>query len=167
MERLVSAIAATGLDAQMIIVCGRNQRTRERLSGGRLSMPAAVLGFVDDMPELMHAADIVLTKGGPTSIVEAISSGRPMIITQTLPGQEEGNAEYVERHGIGKDGRQIDQAIEAIRRLAREPAERSAMAARARALARLDAARDAAALLLDLAGSYAAQRVPAGEAETA
>jgi len=149
-ERWVRAIDGCGVDAQRIVVCGRNQRLAERLQRTPSTAEQRVLGFVDTMPELMHAADIVLTKGGPQSIVEAMVSGRPIIVTDRLPGQEEGNPEFVEAHRIGVDGRSVPRALAALRQLADSPAERTAMAARSRALAAPDAADHVARTVLDL-----------------
>lgn len=150
LDRLVAAIAGSGVEAQLIVVCGRNRRVRERLARTRLAHPAAVLGFTDRMPELMHAADLIVTKGGPQTLAEALASGRPVVVTQTLPGQEEGNAEFIEARGAGFDGRRLPRALWAIRRLATDPGERQAMAARARALARPEAATEVARTILRL-----------------
>jgi len=151
LERLVPPLAGACPQSQLIVVCGHNRRAREQLEELRLHAPAAVLDFVDNMPELMHAADVVLTKGGPQTIAECLASGRPIVVFESLPGQEEGNAEYVARHGAGVDGRSHAQALEAVRRLLGNPKEREAMAARARALARPDAAETTAGEVLAMA----------------
>jgi 1,2-diacylglycerol 3-beta-galactosyltransferase len=66
----------------------------------------------------MDASDIIITKGGPGAIFEALAKGLPMIITSWLPGQEEGNIKYVLAHNIGKvskDPGKIVSLIGAIR----------------------------------------------------
>lgn len=151
LERLVPALAAASPEAQLIVVCGLNRKAREQLEELPMHTPAVILGFVDNMPQLMHAADILLTKGGPQTIAEGLASGRPIVVFDSLPGQEEGNAEFVERHGVGIDGRSLGQALEAVRRLVRNPAQREAMAARAAAMARPDAAQTTAETILAVA----------------
>jgi 1,2-diacylglycerol 3-beta-galactosyltransferase len=47
------------------------------------------------MDELMQAADVVVTKAGPSTICEAIASELPIILSGCVPGQEEGNVRYV------------------------------------------------------------------------
>ncbi len=43
----------------------------------------------------MRASDMLLTKAGPGTIVEAIVSDLPIVLYDFLPGQEEGNLHYV------------------------------------------------------------------------
>lgn len=153
LDKLVAEIDASGIDLQLMVVCGRNEQLKAKLDSGDWAIPALVYGFVDNMSELMHAADVVMTKGGPNSIAEGLASGRALIVTQTLPGQEEGNAEFVERHEVGFDGRERPRAIESLRYLADHPNERERMSQRARAMAQPDAARKIARVCLD-AGSH-------------
>lgn len=49
----------------------------------------------------MDASDMIITKGGPGAIFEALAKDLPMIITSWLPGQEEGNVRFVLEHNIG------------------------------------------------------------------
>ena len=52
---------------QVIAVCGRNEKLRRRLARLRFATPTLVLGFVDNMPEVMRACDVVVTKAGSSS----------------------------------------------------------------------------------------------------
>src|SRR5262249_3115892 len=47
---------------QVIVVCGRNERLRQRLLRLRFETPTLVLGFVNDMPELLRASDLAVGK---------------------------------------------------------------------------------------------------------
>lgn len=60
------------------------------------------LGFVTNMAEYMVAADILVSKAGPGTISEAAALSLPVLLTSFLPGQEEGNVEYVVEHGFGE-----------------------------------------------------------------
>lgn len=53
------------------------------------------LGFVTNMAEYMVAADVLVTKAGPGTIAEAASLSLPVMLTNFLPGQEEGNVDFV------------------------------------------------------------------------
>lgn len=53
------------------------------------------LGFVKNMAEYMVAADILISKAGPGTISEAAALSLPVMLTSFLPGQEEGNVDYV------------------------------------------------------------------------
>ena len=72
------------------------------------------------MPEFIKAADIVVTKAGGATVMECIAAEKPMVITSTIPGQEEGNAELIKRHQLGivpaSSAMGISESIEFIRR---------------------------------------------------
>jgi 1,2-diacylglycerol 3-beta-galactosyltransferase len=142
---------------QVIAVCGRNERIRRRLLGLRLETPTLVLGFVDDMPELMRASDLAVGKAGPGAIAEALATGVPLVLTSYLPGQERGNIRFVTESGVGRYAPRPDQLRAAVSELLGPdtPAWRE-MRARAASLARPGAALDIATACLQLAGRYRA-----------
>ena len=53
------------------------------------------------MPELMNIADCVITKGGPAMVMQALSIGKPLIISTYVRGQEFGNMMYVVQNKAG------------------------------------------------------------------
>lgn len=148
----VRSLDRSKLDLQLIVVCGRNARLRARLSRGSLRHRAAIFGFVDTMPQLMQAADVVVTKGGPTTIVEAFVSGRPVVVTAVLPGQEEGNDRFVERNGVGLGAHSRRSMVAAVSRLARDQDLRLQMSERAATLFPVNAASNAADIVVAEAG---------------
>ncbi|MDQ6748985.1 MAG: glycosyltransferase, partial [Candidatus Dormibacteraeota bacterium] len=95
------ALDNAGLGLQLVVVCGRNAKEREKLSRRTWKGKVHVLGYVDNMPELMRAADTMVTKAGPGTITEALVSGLPIFLTGFVPGQEEGNVRFVEEEGVG------------------------------------------------------------------
>lgn len=86
---------------QMVIVCGRNQKLKRQLTNQTWAIPTQIHGFVDNMHEWMAACDCIVTKAGPGTIAEAMSSGMPIILNGFIPGQEEGNVPYVLDHHLG------------------------------------------------------------------
>ena len=95
LEVTARQIALSNLPLQLIVVCGRNQTVKESLVFMNPRLPTRILGFVDNMPELMSAADVLVTKAGPGTICEAFIAGLPIILYDAVPGQEEGNVDYV------------------------------------------------------------------------
>ena len=59
------------------------------------SVTVQSLGFVTRMAEYMVAADVLVSKAGPGTIAEAASLSLPVMLTSFLPGQEEGNVDFV------------------------------------------------------------------------
>lgn len=67
-----------------------------------------VLGFVPNIDEYMSAADILVTKAGPGSIAEAMIKGLPCLLTSFVPGQEEGNVDFVTEARAGEFVDELD-----------------------------------------------------------
>ena len=61
---------------------------------------AELQGFVNNMEEWMHASDVIITKAGPGTIAESFICGLPVLLNGFIPGQEEGNIEYVLEHQV-------------------------------------------------------------------
>lgn len=59
------------------------------------------IGFIKNMAEYMVASDVLISKAGPGTISEAAALSLPVMLTSFLPGQEEGNVDYVVEGGFG------------------------------------------------------------------
>jgi 1,2-diacylglycerol 3-beta-galactosyltransferase len=112
-----------------------------------------VLGIVDNMAHWMRCADVVVGKAGPGTIAEAACCAAPLVLTSCLPGQEEGNIEFVVSAGAGRYAPRPRDLVAEVGRLRRDPAALAAMGAAAAGLSRPQAAADIAGLLAGLAGS--------------
>ncbi len=89
-------------DCQLIVVTGNNKALFAKLTGGIIpSERLKVLGYVNDMERLMAASDIVITKAGPGTIMEAVTMRRPLIITGAVGIQETGNIDFVRENKLG------------------------------------------------------------------
>jgi 1,2-diacylglycerol 3-beta-galactosyltransferase len=99
----VQELASQRLAAQLLVVTGRNRQLYAHLQGMRrhFHTPTHILGFVQNMPDLMRASDVVVTKAGPGTISEAVACELPIVLTGAVPGQEEGNVDFVLQNGLG------------------------------------------------------------------
>jgi 1,2-diacylglycerol 3-beta-galactosyltransferase len=158
LEEQVAAIAETTQGLQLAVVAGRNEHLCERLRGRDWGLTLHSYGFVQNMPDLMRAADLLVTKAGPGTISEALVCGLPMVITSALPGQEEGNVGYVVDHGAGLLGTTSTELAQIVKRLSGDSGagELSALAQAANRLAKPNAADDIARLILATANRGAA-----------
>lgn len=122
---------------QMAIICGRNERLQQRLTAQQWSIPVQICGFVDNMDEWMAACDCIVTKAGPGTIAEALSSGMPIILSGFIPGQEEGNIPYVLDNAVGVYDKTPQAIAQTVRRwFGKENEEFLQMKLAARALGR-------------------------------
>ena len=115
----VQAISQARLPVQLLVITGRNKRLFVHLQRlrGDLKVPAKIYGFVHNIPEMMHAADVIVTKAGPGSICEALACNLPIILSGFVPGQEEGNVTFVTENRAGVLARTPVEMIDALRRL--------------------------------------------------
>jgi processive 1,2-diacylglycerol beta-glucosyltransferase len=84
---------------QVIVVCGRNEKLRKQLAGQTHRHPTQILGFANNMQELMAASDLILTKPGGLTTSEALALGKPLLILHPIPGQEAANSDFLLEQG--------------------------------------------------------------------
>jgi 1,2-diacylglycerol 3-beta-galactosyltransferase len=162
--RRAAALLRHAGEVDVAVICGRNRMLQRRLARlarlrSRRARPGrpersllTVRGFVDNMPDWMRCADVVAGKAGPGTIAEAACCAVPLLLTSHVPGQEEGNIEFVVRAGAGRYAPRPSDLVAEVRRLQRDPAMLAAMRAAAAGLSRPSAAADIAGLLAGLAG---------------
>ncbi len=117
----LATLLAKTPDRHVIAVCGDNPLLLESLlpaagaSEGRLH----ALGFTDRIPELLAAADLLVSKPGPGAVAEALHIGRPLVVTSnphTIP-QERYNARYLAEKDLGvvvRRWRDIPPAVDSL-----------------------------------------------------
>ncbi len=161
-EETAHAIDAAALPARLVIVAGRNPRLEQRLRAYPWRGPTSVYGFCADVPDLMHAASVVLTKAGGLSISEALAAGRPVILHSAIWGQETGNVRYLVDSGAGVWAGSPAAATQMLRQwLVDEPAMLARHTRAAQCLGRPRAALDIAQAVLALVTPAAGMVTPA------
>lgn len=99
LEGFSNILNHSGFDLHLVAVAGGNEALYGALQATEWHIPATVLDYVSNMPELMQAADCVVSKAGGLIVTESLACGLPLIITKIIPGQETGNARYVVDEG--------------------------------------------------------------------
>ncbi len=121
----IYAISEARLPVQLLIVTGRNKRLLLHLQSihTNLKVPAKIFGFVNNMPEMMHTADVIVTKAGPGTICEALACNLPIILSGYVPGQEEGNVAFVTENDVGVLARTPTSLVEMLDRMIKPGSE--------------------------------------------
>jgi processive 1,2-diacylglycerol beta-glucosyltransferase len=96
-EKIIRLLAEA---AQLLVVCANNRRLYCRLSALKIE-GLRIFAFVDNVHELMAAADMIITKPGGLTITEALARELVPVFIAAIPGQEAGNARVLNRYGIG------------------------------------------------------------------
>ena len=99
------------------------------------------------MPDFMRAADVIVTKAGPGTIAEALNAELPIILYAKLPGQEDGNVDFVLSEGVGVWAPEPLAVVRALTRWLCRSHERRAVVKNCRRAARPDASRQIALIL--------------------
>lgn len=86
-------------ELQILVVCGTNKAQYEKLKPGD-SPDFRVFSFVDNIDEMMDAADCIITKPGGLTVSEALAKELPMILLAPIPGHEERNVEFLLNGGM-------------------------------------------------------------------
>ena len=136
--RFTKELANSGLPLQLIVVCGRNaslKRKMDRLAA-HSRVPIKVLGFTDQMPLLMDATDLAISKPGPGTIAELIHKQIPMLIDDIFDPmpQERGNLDFVIQKGIGLAITRDRSVAAMVRELMSDPLRFEQFRAAARAI---------------------------------
>jgi processive 1,2-diacylglycerol beta-glucosyltransferase len=149
-------------DWSVTCAVGRDERLRHRLEkiAENRRHPAAILGWTDQIPQLLMTHHVVVSKAGGATTQEAIAARCPMIVNQIVPGQEEGNYELLRRHSVGALAETPEAIVLELRRaFAHRGLVWNQWRTALDGLARPDAARDIAAHLFAHA-TTAAEPVP-------
>ena len=89
---------------QIVAIAGKNEKMKVAFESLVSEMHAGeivkVLSYTNQVPELMSIYDLVVTKPGGLTTTESLASGLPIIAINPIPGQEEENAEFLEKSGV-------------------------------------------------------------------
>jgi hypothetical protein len=119
MAKIGKLLSDSGSKVQLIFICGKNVKLRERLQTMELKMPHYIEGFTSQIPYYMKLSDFFVGKPGPGSISEAVQMGLPVIVTRnilTLP-QERYNADWVLENGVGLVKGSFSEIVPAVEEL--------------------------------------------------
>lgn len=102
---ILDHLMQTSKDMQIIAIAGKNEKMKakfdEIVEKNDATKRVKVLSFTNQVPELMSISDLVVTKPGGMTTTESLASGLPLIIINPIPGQEEENAEFLEKKKVG------------------------------------------------------------------
>lgn len=151
--RTVRLLAGAG--CLPVVLCGENDRLRQRLA----AVPgAAALGWVDDMPGLMGAADALLDNAAGQTALQALAAGLPVVGYQPIPGHGAEGVRRMADLGLSDYARDPGQMLRSVRALCAPGPHRDRRIAAGRALFAADA--DGVACLESLADRSPLRRPP-------
>jgi len=161
-DRLVETLRVVnhfGLPLQIAVTAGKDRALLDKLHATDWHIPAHIYGYVDNMPDMMLAADAIICKAGGLVVTESLAAGLPIMLIDVIPGQEEGNRDYVVQNGAGVMAAKPMEVLETLAHWMRDGRKGlQKEAENARRIGRPQAAIDAADLIWE-----AALRGPGGK----
>jgi processive 1,2-diacylglycerol beta-glucosyltransferase len=103
-KNIFLAFLDTKKDAQIIVVTGKNTKLKQQLQAYNKNHNKKVilLGYTNEIPNLMDVSDLIITKPGGMTITEALIKELPIFIISPIPGQEERNSHFLTINGIAE-----------------------------------------------------------------
>jgi processive 1,2-diacylglycerol beta-glucosyltransferase len=128
-RQIVTDLVRGDMRGTLVVVAGRNaglvDALREVKGTERLAL--RVLGFIDYVDDLIAASDLVVTKAGGLIVSEVLARGRPLVLVDPIPGQEEWNADYVVSVGAGVQVRLGPMVPAVVENLVANPTHRQVL----------------------------------------
>lgn len=138
---------------QIIAISGKNEKMKSSFKNivkvHNKEKNVKILEFTNRVPELMAISDLVISKPGGLTTSESLASNLPMIIINPIPGQEEENAEFLEKNFTGIWIRKNDSAYEIFKDLFSNPEKLQKMKNNTNILAKKHSTEDICKILLD------------------
>lgn len=120
-EELVRLISEKhGEELRLLVSCGTNDkllRTLQKRSDERI----IAFRYSDNIPQMMRAADLFVTKPGGISITEAGVMGIPTLLLNVVGGCETPNYEFFVSRGFAFGARDVKDAVEICSNLLSDP----------------------------------------------
>ena len=114
LEPILNVLNHSGWPIQLVMAAGGDEAQYNELLKADWHVPVHIYNFVKNMPTLMRAADIIICKAGGLIVTESLAAGLPLLLTDVIPGQETGNANYVVNGGAGELIEEPLQALETL-----------------------------------------------------
>jgi processive 1,2-diacylglycerol beta-glucosyltransferase len=150
-ENLFLGLLSVHRPLEIVVVAGKNEELKARLE--HIEAPerhrVKILGFTDQIDELMAAADIVVSKPGGLTTSEVLARGAAFAIVNPIPGQEYRNSDFLLENGAAIKINNIMTLSHKLTNLLDDPARLNQMKANSRRLGRPKAAFDVARRALD------------------
>ena len=136
---------------KILVVAGQNQKLLTRLKSLQKNFRHEVklFGYVENVGELMAAADLLITKPGALTMTEAFAAGLPMILHAPIPGPESQNAFYAESHGAAISAGDL-KISSIVKKILTDKSTLDAMKVNAKNLSKVNAAAEIVSRLKNL-----------------
>ena len=88
---------------ELAAACGRDEELRTALQviASGFEKPIKIEGWMPNLPERLATSHLIVAKAGGATVQECLAAATPLVMSQVIPGQEEGNAELLIKTDCG------------------------------------------------------------------
>jgi len=138
---------------QIVAISGKNPKMKENFENFVEEMGRAdsvkVLEYTDKVAQLMSISDLVVTKPGGLTTTESLASGLPIVVINPIPGQEEENAEFLEKNKLAIWIKKDDDIEKVLSELFSNPDKMQEMKVNARLMSKKNSTKDICKVLFN------------------
>jgi len=151
-KTIVKSLEKSGHDIQELIVTGTNKKLYNSLKRKikRYKKKIQIFSFVQNIHELMHISNVIISKPGGVTTAEVLSAGLAMVIVKPIPGQEINNTNFLTQRGAAIKVDEPKEVYRVIDNLLEDKAETERLKSAAAKIAKPNASMDIAKLLLSI-----------------
>ncbi len=116
-SKYAKEILKSNLECNVLVITGNNVKLREELKEIKKTYDnpnIKILDYINNVPELLNIADLVITKPGGATVTECLYFNVPMLFIGKSSGQEKANARYLDKQ---KCSISVNESIEMIRQI--------------------------------------------------
>lgn len=151
-KEVVLSLEKVSLPIQIMVVTGTNRSLKRDLRkiSSRLKFPFKILGYVREIDELMEISDLLITKPGGLTTAEALSKGLPMVVVDSIAGQERRNKELLLKKSLAFNLDDPEQVVSLVKNCINGGFNRKLWEERAKQLARPNASLEIACKIMKM-----------------
>ena len=150
---MLKSIIESFPNLQIIAIPGKNEKIKQQfdelVEKNNSQENVKILEYTNKVPELMSVSDLVITKPGGLTTTESLASGLPIIVINPIPGQEEENAEFLEKNGVAIWLKKDDTIENELYKILNSEEKLQSMKTNARLLAKKNSTKDICEILLN------------------
>ena len=150
---MLKSIIESFPNLQIIAISGKNEKIKQQfdelVEKNNSQENVKILEYTNKVPELMSVSDLVITKPGGLTTTESLASGLPIIVINPIPGQEEENAEFLEKNGVAIWLKKDDTIENELYKILNSEEKLQSMKTNARLLAKKNSTKDICEILLN------------------
>jgi len=140
-------------DIQIVAIAGKNPKMKEHFENYVEEMgkenSVKILEYTDKVAQLMSISDLVVTKPGGLTTTESLASGLPIVVINPIPGQEEENAEFLEKNKLAIWIKKDDDIEKVLSELFSNPDKMQEMKVNARLMSKKNSTKDICKVLFN------------------